>query len=54
VLRAHPGLATSLEAQAKRGQAWLRCEAAAHENEQIEKPDMLLSRLRHFLQRLNA
>jgi small-conductance mechanosensitive channel/CRP-like cAMP-binding protein len=54
VLRAHPELATSLEAQAKRGQAWLRCEAAAHENEQIEKPDMLLSRLRNFLQRLNA
>jgi small-conductance mechanosensitive channel/CRP-like cAMP-binding protein len=54
VLRARPGLATSLEAQAKRGQAWLRCEAAAHDNEQIEKPDMLLSRLRHFLQRLNT
>jgi small-conductance mechanosensitive channel/CRP-like cAMP-binding protein len=54
VLRAHPGLAASLEAQAKRGQAWLRCEASAHENEQIEKADMLVSRLRHFLQRLNA
>ena len=53
VLRARPGLATSLEAQAKRGQSWLRCEVAAHENEQIEKPDMLLSRLRQFLQRLN-
>jgi small-conductance mechanosensitive channel/CRP-like cAMP-binding protein len=53
-LRAHPELATSLEAQANRGQAWLRCEVAAHENEQIEKPDMLLSRLRHFLERLNA
>jgi small-conductance mechanosensitive channel/CRP-like cAMP-binding protein len=54
VLRAHPGLAASLEAQARRGQAWLRCEAAAHENEQIEKPDMLVSRLRHFLQRINV
>jgi small-conductance mechanosensitive channel/CRP-like cAMP-binding protein len=54
VLRARPALATSLEAQAKRGQAWLRCEAAAHKNEQIERPDMLLSRLRHFLQRLNT
>jgi hypothetical protein len=53
VLRARPGLATSLETQAKRGQSWLRCEVAAHENEQIEKPDMLLSRLRQFLQRLN-
>jgi CRP-like cAMP-binding protein len=53
VIRARPGLATSLEAQAKRGQSWLRCEVAAHENEQIEKPGMLLSRLRQFLQRLN-
>jgi CRP-like cAMP-binding protein len=54
VLHARPALATSLESQAKRGQAWLRCEAAAHKNEQIEKPDMLLSRLRHFLERLNT
>ncbi len=54
VVRARPGLATSLEAQAKRGQSWLRCEVAAHENEQIEKPGMLLSGLRQFLQRLNA
>jgi hypothetical protein len=54
VLRTHPGLATSLEAQAKRGQGWLRCEIAAHENEQIEKPGMLLSGLRQFLQRLST
>jgi hypothetical protein len=54
VLRARPGLATSLEAQARRGQAWLSCEITAHKHEQIEEPDMLLSRLRHFLQRLNT
>ena len=49
-----PELAASLEVQAKRGQAWLRCEAAAHEDDQIEKPDMLASRLRQFLRRLNV
>ena len=54
VLREHPGLATSLEAQAERGRAWLQCEAAAHENEHIEKPDLLRSRLRLFLKRLNS
>lgn len=54
VLREHAELATSLEAQAERGKAWLQCEAAAHENEQIEKPDMLRSRLRLFLKRLNS
>ncbi|HEY4043939.1 MAG TPA: hypothetical protein VGM32_19120 [Rhodopila sp.] len=54
VLRCSPGLAASLETQARRGQAWLRCEAAAHAGEQIEKPDMLLNRLRQFLRRLNV
>lgn len=54
VLRERPGMATSLEAQAKRGLAWLHCEVAAHENEQIEKPDMLLARFRQFLRRLNV
>ena len=54
LLRSRPSLATSLEAQAQRGQAWLRCEAAAHESEQIEKPDMLLAHLRQFLRRLNV
>ncbi len=54
VLRAYPAMATNLETQAQRGQAWLRCEAAAHENEQIEKPDILLARLREFLRRLNT
>ncbi len=54
VLRARPALTASLEALAKRGQDWLRCEAAAHENEQIAKPDMLLTRLRQFIRRINA
>jgi len=55
VLRARPELQGSLEAQARRGHAWLRCEAAAHEQEQLmQKPDMLLARLRQFLHRLNA
>lgn len=53
-LRADPGLASSLEAQAKRGLAWLRCEAAAHEDEPIQHPEMLLTRLRQFLRRLNT
>jgi small-conductance mechanosensitive channel/CRP-like cAMP-binding protein len=54
VLREHPELTKSLEAQAKRGLAWLRCEAAAHENDPIEKPNMLLARFRQFLLRLNV
>jgi small-conductance mechanosensitive channel len=48
-LRKQPALATSLEAQAKRGPAWLRCEAEVHEEVLSGPPDMLLSRLRQFL-----
>jgi small-conductance mechanosensitive channel/CRP-like cAMP-binding protein len=54
VLHDHPALATSLEAQAKRGLEWIRCEAAAHEDDPIRQPDMLLARLRQFLRRLNT
>jgi small-conductance mechanosensitive channel/CRP-like cAMP-binding protein len=55
VLRVRPGLADSLEAQARRGSAWLRCEAGMHEAAQMAaKPDMLLGGLRDFLRRLNA
>ena len=55
VLRTSPGLAGSLETQAKRGRAWLRCEASAHDQGQlIQEPDLLLPRLRQFLHRLNA
>jgi CRP-like cAMP-binding protein len=53
-LRERPDLAASLEVLAKRGMAWLRCEAAAHTDMQIEKQDMLLTRLREFLHRLNT
>ncbi|HUN42493.1 MAG TPA: mechanosensitive ion channel family protein [Acetobacteraceae bacterium] len=54
VLRIRPGLEGSLEAQARRGHTWLHCEAAAHEQDQMmQKPDMLLARLRQFLHRLN-
>jgi len=54
VLRSRPGLASSLEAQARRGQAWLRCELDAHEHREIAKSDMMLDRLRGFLHRLNT
>ena len=54
VLRSRPGLASSLEGQAKRGQAWLRCEVEAHEQREIAKPDMMLDRLREFLHRINT
>jgi predicted DNA-binding WGR domain protein len=37
-----------------RGQAWLRCEAQAHENREIANYDMMLDRLREFLHRLNT
>jgi CRP-like cAMP-binding protein len=54
VLRIRPELAASLEAQAKRGSAWVRCESEAHEDVISGQPDMLLTRLRQFLRRLNA
>jgi small-conductance mechanosensitive channel/CRP-like cAMP-binding protein len=55
VLRDRPELEGSLEVLARRGHAWLRCEAAAHDQDQMmRKPDMLLARLRQFLQRLNG
>jgi CRP-like cAMP-binding protein len=54
VMRIRPELAASLEAQAKRGSAWVRCETEAHEDIMLDRSDMLLSRLRQFLRRLNA
>jgi small-conductance mechanosensitive channel len=54
VLRVHPGLASGLEAQAKRGKAWLRCEVETHEPQETAKPDMMLDRFREFLHRLNT
>jgi small-conductance mechanosensitive channel/CRP-like cAMP-binding protein len=54
VLRERPELATHLEALAKRGLAWLQCEAPAHIDAQIGKPEIFLSRVRQFLHRLTA
>jgi small-conductance mechanosensitive channel/CRP-like cAMP-binding protein len=53
VLRERPELAASMEVLAKRGMAWLQCEAAAHVEMQVEEPEMLLVRVRQFLHRLN-
>lgn len=54
IFRASPTLGDSLEAQAKRGLAWFRCEAAAHEDESLAKPEMLRARVLQFLRRLNS
>ncbi|WP_428491244.1 mechanosensitive ion channel family protein [Rhodopila sp.] len=54
VMRIRPELAETLELQARRGSAWIRCEAAAHTDDSGEAPGILLTRLRHFLQRLNV
>ena len=54
IFRASPTLGDSLEAQAKRGLAWFRCEAAAHEDESLVKPEMLRARVLQFLRRLNS
>jgi CRP-like cAMP-binding protein len=54
VLRACSGLASSLEAQASRGLAWLRCEAAARDDQEMRHPDMLRARLWQFLHQLNS
>ena len=54
VLRVRPQLASGLEAQAKLGLAWLRCEVDAHEHRETAKSDMMLDRLRAFLHRLNT
>ena len=54
VMRTRPDLSKSLETLAQRGSGWIRCEAAAHTDDHTGQPDMLLARLRQFLQRLNA
>ncbi len=54
VMRVRPELHKSLEAQARRGSAWIRCETEAHLEVTAERSDVLLGRLRHFLQKLNA
>jgi small-conductance mechanosensitive channel/CRP-like cAMP-binding protein len=54
VMRVKPDLSKSLEAQAKRGSAWIRCEASTHADDDTGRPDMLLTRVRQFLHRLNV
>jgi small-conductance mechanosensitive channel/CRP-like cAMP-binding protein len=54
VLHIRPGLASSLEEQAKRGRAWLRCEVEAHQQREMAKHDVTLDRLREFLHRLST
>jgi small-conductance mechanosensitive channel/CRP-like cAMP-binding protein len=53
VMRVKPELSESLEAQALRGNAWIRCETEANMNVNTGRSDML-ARLRRFLHRLNA
>jgi small-conductance mechanosensitive channel/CRP-like cAMP-binding protein len=54
VMRIRPDLSKSLEAQARRGSAWIRCETEANLERTVDRSDVLLTRLRHFLQRLNV
>jgi CRP-like cAMP-binding protein len=54
VMRIRPELSNSFEAQAHRGNAWIRCETEAQTDNTTRGPDMLLARLRQFLHRLNA
>ena len=53
-LRERPELTANLEALAQRGLAWLECEVAAHADPHIERPEMLISRVRQFLHRLDT
>jgi small-conductance mechanosensitive channel/CRP-like cAMP-binding protein len=54
VMRVRPDLSKSLEALAKRGGSWIRCETDANTEVTPQRSDMLLDRFRHFLQRLNV
>jgi small-conductance mechanosensitive channel/CRP-like cAMP-binding protein len=54
VLRIRPDLSKSLERQARRGSAWIRCETEANIHATGARSDLLLTRLRQFLHRLNA
>ena len=53
-IAAMPELIVGLEAVARRGQATLGRDAGAHENTEIGRPDVFLSKLREFLRRLNG
>jgi small-conductance mechanosensitive channel/CRP-like cAMP-binding protein len=53
-IKVQPELAKGLEALAQRGQAALSQDAAAHEKDRHEQPDMLLSRIRNFIHVLQS
>ena len=53
VLRIRPGLKGSLERLARRGPAWLRCEADPQEQPEASEFAGLFDRLREFVQRLD-
>jgi small-conductance mechanosensitive channel/CRP-like cAMP-binding protein len=53
-IKIQPDLARGLEALARRGQAALRRDAAAHEDEKKEHPEMFLAKLRSFIHLLNS
>jgi small-conductance mechanosensitive channel/CRP-like cAMP-binding protein len=54
LLREHPELTAGLETEARRGEAWLRCELGDEHAVMTAQPEFLLARLRDFLHRLNA
>ena len=54
LLREHPELTAGLETEARRGEAWLRCELGDEHAAMTAQPEFLLARLRDFLHRLNA
>jgi small-conductance mechanosensitive channel/CRP-like cAMP-binding protein len=54
VMRTRPELSKSLEAQARRGSAWIRCETEANLERAADRSGVLLTRVRQFLQRLNV
>jgi small-conductance mechanosensitive channel/CRP-like cAMP-binding protein len=53
-IKIQPELAHGLEELAKRGQAALRADAAAHETQKKAHPDMLLSKLRSLVEILKS
>ena len=51
---AHPSLIESLEDLARRGQAAISADITAARDHRDERPDLFLSRMRGFLQKLAA
>ena len=53
-MKAHPELATGLEALARRGQEILDRELASQEDVSIKTPEAFLSKLRQFVRQLRT